>query len=362
MCSFSSCTPHGSSSTSSALTCMQVLRFTTGESHAGLSIFATRKYTTVKEQQADVWYVTVLPVSFEATADSSHSLQQSKIGWFLASWYPRFCCCIETRPQSSAGPDISLLRPELQRQWHHAKNQHLVDKHIQGGCGLRVSWRCYQCPCGLLHEWMATVDDRQHMNHQCPFCTNKRLCQHNSLLTVAPAVAAYWDTAQNGLTPDQVTERSHARRHWLCPSCSHSWQTEIYVKVDNKSGCPKCSNQLKGYSRQPSLTQSKHPAMMGFDFERNRKAGLDPGNITAGSAKVVHWICAKCPKGQPHLFLAAPKFHIGRGHGCPYCSSRKACICNSLQSLYPALAAEYDTARNGISPDQVLSRSATSSL
>jgi len=67
---------------------MQVLRFTTGESHAGLSIFATRKYTTVKEQQADVWYVTVLPVSFEATADSSHSLQQSKIGWFLASWYP----------------------------------------------------------------------------------------------------------------------------------------------------------------------------------------------------------------------------------------------------------------------------------
>ena len=98
--------------------------------------------------------------------------------------------------------------------------------------------------------------------------------------------------------------------------------------------------------------------MLGFDFERNCKAGLDPDKITAGSAKVVHWICAKCPKGQSHLFSTAPKLRIGKGSGCPYCSSRKACVCNSLQSLYPTLAAEYNTARNGISPDQVLSRSA----
>ena len=29
-------------------------------------------------------------------------------------------------------------------------------------------------------------------------------------------------------------------------------------------------------------------------------------------------------------------------------------MCNSLQSLYPVLAAEWDTARNGVGPDQVL--------
>ena len=224
---------------------------------------------------------------------------------------------------------------------------------------MRVWGTWDQCPCGLVHEWMATVDARQHMNQQCPFCTNKRLCQHNSLSTVAPAVAAYWDIAKNGLTSDQIPAYTHARKHWLCPSCDHSWQTGISAKVPKKTGCPKCSNKLKGYSRQPSLTQSKHPAMLGFDFERNRKAGLDPDKITAGSAKVVHWICTKCPKGQPHLFfVTALKYCIGRGDGCPYCSSAKACVCSSLQSVYPALAAEYDTARNGISPDQVLLRSA----
>jgi len=272
----------------------------------------------------------------------------------LAIGYWRLCRCNESQQQASAGPDISLLRPELQRQWHHAKNQHLGDKQITASSNMRVWWSCDQCPCGLLHEWLTSIDKRQNMDYQCPYCTNKSLCQHNSLLTVAPAVAAYWDTAKNGVTPDQVMARSQARRHWLCPSCGHSWQAKIYRKVDGQSGCPKCSTINRRWNRLPSLTQSKHPAMMKFDFERNRRAGLDPDKITAGSQKVVHWICTKCPKGQPHLFVARPSDRLGGNSGCPCCASRKACICNSLQSLYPALAAEYDTAKNGVGPEQVL--------
>ncbi len=275
----------------------------------------------------------------------------------LAPGYSGPCCCKQTPQPSSAGPDISLLRPELQRQWHHAKNQHLGDRRITASSHLRVWWSCDQCLCGLPHEWLATVNDRQNSDTQCPFCTNNSLCQHNSLLTVAPAVAMYWDTSKNGLNPDQVMARSTTRRHWLCPSCGHSWQAQIYVKVDGQSGCPKCSNISKPWSRRPSLTQSQHPAMLEFDFERNCRAGLDPDKITAGSHKMVHWICTKCPKSQSHLFVASARSRIGLNRGCPYCASKKACICNSLQSLYPALAAEYDTAENGVGPEQVLPRS-----
>ena len=165
---------------------------------------------------------------------------------------------------------------------------------------------------------------------------------------------AYWDTAKNGVTPDQVMAGSSTHRHWLCPSCGHSWQAQIYRKVDGQSGCPKCPNINRPWNRQPSLTESKHPAMLEFDFEKNGRAGLDSDKITAGSAKLVHWICTKCPKGQPHLFAAAPRSRIGLNTGCPCCANKKACICNSLQSLYPALAAEYDMARNGVGPEQVL--------
>ena len=54
------------------------------------------------------------------------------------------------------------------------------------------------------------------------------------------------------------------------------------------------------------------------------------------------------------MYMASQANRIGHGSGCPYCSSKLACICNSLQTLYPALAAEWDTARNGVGPDQIL--------
>ncbi|DBB15021.1 TPA: hypothetical protein ACH3X3_004606 [Trebouxia sp. C0006] len=272
----------------------------------------------------------------------------------LAPGDSTLCCCNQKGQPPSAGPDISLLRPELQRQWHHAKNQHLGNRRVTAGFDVSVWWSCDQCPCGLPHEWTTSINKRQNMDSQCPFCTNNNLCQHNSLLTVAPAVAAYWDTAKNGLTADQVIAGSATRRHWLCPKCSHIWQARICMKVVGQSGCPKCSNINKTWNRQPSLTESQHPAMLEFDFERNQRAGLDPVKIMAGSKKMVHWICTKYPRGRPHLFVARPQDRLGLNRGCPYCASKKACICNSLQSLYPALAAEYDTARNGVGPEQVL--------
>ncbi|DBA66762.1 TPA: hypothetical protein ACH3X2_001909 [Trebouxia sp. C0005] len=61
----------------------------------------------------------------------------------------RLCCCKQTIQPSSAGPDISVLRPELQRQWHHAKNQHLGDRQITGSSGLRVCGVVTNVPVGF---------------------------------------------------------------------------------------------------------------------------------------------------------------------------------------------------------------------
>ena len=225
------------------------------------------------------------------------------------------------------------------------------------GSNLRVWWTCDQCPFGLPHEWLAAVNSRQAQDTQCPFCANRNLCHHNSLLTLAPSVASYWDTAKNGVTADQAMAGSHTRRHWLCPTCNYSWQAPVETKVGKNTGCPKCSRKSMGHTKQPTLTASNHSVMVEFDHSRNQKAGLDPDKITLGSHKKVHWICNNCPRGQPHLYTASPANRIGSKSGCPYCSSRLACICNSLQSLYPAVAADWDTARNGVGPDQILAGS-----
>ena len=94
--------------------------------------------------------------------------------------------------------------------------------------------------------------------------------------------------------------------------------------------------------------------MLEFDFGSNLKAGFDPDIITAGSEKKVHWICTNCPKGQPHMVVASPKRRFVYDSGFPCCASKKACICNSLQSLYPAIAAEYDTVKSNDGLEQVL--------
>lgn len=269
-------------------------------------------------------------------------------------------CC--TAPEQSPslqhpGPDISRLKVELQKQWHHTKNLHLGDQIIWPSSRLSVWWTCNNCPCGQPHEWTARVDTRQNMNSQCPFCTNRRLCEHNKLSVAAPGVAMYWDEAKNEMAADQITASSTTRRHWLCPRCGHCWQAKVVVKTSADSGCPQCSALSKPYTKHPSLTKSKHPAMAEFDVTKNKAAGLDPDRISCRSSKKVHWICRKCPKGQLHLFESSPDRRIGGNIGCPYCSSNKACICNSLQSLYPALAKAWDAAKNDVGADQVLARS-----
>ena len=281
-----------------------------------------------------------------------------KANFCCAAVSPSLYSACQALPEPSvagpAGPDISLLKPQLQKQWHHAQNQHLGNIKIKPSSRRRVWWTCDQCPCGLPHEWLASVDKRQCMDSQCPFCANRSLCHHNSLLTVAPSVASYWDTAKNGVTAEQLLAGSRTRRHWLCPTCGHSWQAPVETKVGKNSGCPKCSHRLKRNTRQPTLAASKNPVMVEFDHSRNQEAGLDPDKITLGSNKKVHWVCSNCPRGQPHLWMASPHMRTSHTNGCPYCSSKLACICNSLQSLYPALAAEWDTAMNGVGPDQIL--------
>ena len=223
----------------------------------------------------------------------------------LQAGVPKLFCACQALPESPAagpaGPDISLLKPQLRKQWHHAKNYHLGNVVIHPSSNLHVWWTCDQCPCGLPHEWLATICGRQGMNNQCPFCANKSVCHHNSLLTMAPSVAFYWDTAKNGVTADQVLAGCSTRGHWLCPTCTHSWQAVVGQKVVNKSGCPKCSLRSEGYTRQPTLT-----------------------------ARHVDWICTNYPRGRPPLYSPTPANRMTYRSGCPYCSSKQACICKSL--------------------------------
>ena len=72
--------------------------------------------------------------------------------------------------------------------------------------------------------------------------------------------------------------------------------------------------------------------------------------VSSGSRKYARWVCEK-----GHVWEAAIQNRTARETGCPYCAGRQALAgFNDLATLYPNLAAQWDTEKNGsITPDQV---------
>ena len=247
------------------------------------------------------------------------------------------------------GPDISCLSPLLQSQWDRLKNAHLGNVLITPHSGRKVWWVCDQCPDGHAHEWEASVANRAN-GTSCPYCASRSVCQHNSLPTHAPAVAAQW-SSQNQLSPDRFTVNSHKSAVWHC-HCGHDWTAAISSRTYGETGCPECHRVKQAgrtQQRHPVLAEGQPEVMQLWDWEANGLAGLDPGKLKCFSRKKANWVCHKCPKGQPHWWQARIS-EVTRGSRCPSCFGRQACSCNSLQALHPTIAAEWDYTRNARGP------------
>ena len=132
------------------------------------------------------------------------------------------------------------------------------------------------------------------------------------------------------------------RAHWKCPTCEWEWQAPIKDRTRRQAGCPECSCALRVTQQQPTFAEAQPACLSEWDYELNDAEDIHPDNTTLGSRKLVHWICSCCPRGQPHRWTASPNSRIGASSGCAVCAGRQCCVCNSLASLFPCLAAEFD--------------------
>ena len=267
----------------------------------------------------------------------------------------RVCCHLGQGQHAhgqQAGPNISRLDPALQQQWDHAANAHLGPVDIPPKNSRKVWWICDQCPDGHLHRWEATVANRSN-GRGCPQCSGRKVCKHNSLATKAPLIAAQWDYEANDRTPDSVTAQSNQPFTWICDICGHRWSVAPGQRVSkNRRGCPECGEQARTRkTKQPFFADCQDPRgktlLAEWDHERNAPLGNFPHNTRLKSHKQIFWLCTNCPAGQPHSWPAQPYQRTRRNHsGCPFCAGHDACKCNSLQALYPDIAAEWDHAKN----------------
>ena len=253
-------------------------------------------------------------------------------------------------------PNISMLSPELQQQWDVERNMHLGSIRIKPQSSRKVVWRSDKSPAGQPHIWTAGVQHRTR-GTQCRYCSNRRLCVHNSLATIAPDGTQYWKYSKNEKAPKEVLAGSNVKAEWKCPICNLEWQACIRARVRNRSGCPKCSRANRVIQSQPTFLEAQPACLARWDYERNDAEEIYPDNVTLGSKKQVHWVCACCPRGQPYRWTARPSGRISSSSGCAVCAGHQACVCNSLESLFPLIAAELDVDQNGFASSEITARS-----
>ena len=85
----------------------------------------------------------------------------------------------------------------------------------------------------------------------------------------------------------------------------------------------------------PELAAEWHPSKNG---------DLTPGDVVAGSNKKVWW---KCPVADDHEWVAWVSNRSRLGRGCGFCAGQRVSVMNSLQALFPEIAAQWHPTRNG---------------
>ena len=260
------------------------------------------------------------------------------------------------------GPDISLLDPALQKQWNHAANARLGSIVVKPKSSKKAWWICDKCPNGHQHSWYAPVYSRTN-GSCCPLCMGRKVCQHNSLATKAPEVAAQWDYEKNDGTPDSVVAMSNQGLGWLCAACGHRWRATVLNRVSKNTGCPQCAEYARRKkTKHPTFAECRDPEVTAllseWDQRRNTAENNFPDNTTLRSHKQIWWLCTKCPAGQEHSWSAPPYSRTGSiKSGCAVCAGHVACRCNSLQALYPDIAAEWDHSKNEGQPSDYVANS-----
>ena len=227
--------------------------------------------------------------------------------------------------------NLAVVNPSLSMEWHPSKNGNLSPNDVTPNSHKKVWWLCKEG-----HEWEAKVLNRNNGNN-CPYCSNKKVNDDNCLQSLNPSLAKEWHpTKNNSLSPKDVTPNSHKLVWWLCNK-NHEWKA--IVKSRNRGNkCPYCSGL---YVSKENCLQTLNPKLA-KEWHPTKNGNLTPTDVTPNSHKKVWWLCKK-----DHEWIVDVASR-NAGNKCPYCSNKKVCKDNCLQTTNPQLVKEWHPTKNGI--------------
>ncbi len=231
---------------------------------------------------------------------------------------------------------LAVVEPDLCLDWH--PDNTVTPWDVTPGAGTVVMWRCRECS----HEWRTTVASRARQGTGCGPCS-RRVDVSRSLAATHPQFAAEW-SKRNERGATEVSAGTSAEGYWECATCGHEWRSRVHARALLGRGCPACA---KDWIASTQSIAALRPDLAAEWDDANLP--LTPLMVKPGSNKHVQWICSDCGHGW-----RAAVAKRSTGHGCPACANRVVTRSNSLRSVAPELAREWDPLRNDKTPDEVV--------
>jgi Probable Zinc-ribbon domain len=263
-------------------------------------------------------------------------------------------------------------------EWCYKRNCGWGPEDFSHASSVRAWWLCPICH----REYKAKICQRTALQSACPYCASKRVCEDNSLAVLYPAVSREWHPTKNGrLRPSDVTYATNKKVWWVCAG-KHVWRASISTRTTQNACCPYCyERRLEEARKRPRVRNRRNIVLSPgkkisrawyeqWDFEPlsethpnlvtqwhpTKNGQWTPKDFTRGSEVKAWW---QCEAGPDHEWQSSIYSRTGKSRrGCPYCAGQRASITNSLTSLFPMLAAEWDKRKNGtVGPKDVTAHS-----
>jgi hypothetical protein len=245
---------------------------------------------------------------------------------------------------------LTRSHPKIAKEWHPTRNGPFKPADFATSAYVVAWWKCNK---DANHEWQSVIGARTHRrgSRGCPFCSNHRVNNKNSLQAQFPTLVKEWHPTKNKqLKPEDIVSGSKTDVWWQCQADKrHCWSAPPYRRTKRGSGCPYCAH-LK-VSDLNSL-KKLHPRIAA-QFHPTKNGSKKVSEIAVASTNPIWWLCSE---GPDHEWRATPSSRTIAGDNCPMCSGHQVSVTNSLATLYPHLAAQWDYRKNGnVTPHDVTS-------
>ena len=229
---------------------------------------------------------------------------------------------------------LAIKFPDIAQEWHLTKNGNLTPFDVAYASNKKYWWKCNKN-----HEWETTCSNRTGKNNNgCPYCSNKKVCLDNCLLTIHPEIAKEWHPNKNkNTTSKDIVAGNSGKYWWLCDK-GHEWESSCNERTNRRKGCPYCSNKKVCLDNCLTVT---HPEIA-KEWHLTKNGNLTSQDVMFASREKYWWLCNK-----GHEYFTSIYLRSCLNTGCPYCANQKVCLDNCLITTHPEIAKEWHETKNG---------------